>query len=96
MSYLRISTGVSARDMSLSLGLSESYINKLEHAKTLPSMGIFFAICEYFHITPYDFFNFKETSPIEIRLALHELKQLRMDQLERIVGIMHDINQGNC
>ncbi|MCM1103913.1 MAG: helix-turn-helix domain-containing protein [Clostridium sp.] len=95
MSQLRLSTGVSARDMSLSLGLSEGYVNKLENEKTLPSMHTFFTICEYFHITPYDFFNFEEESPIEIRLAIRELKQLRMDQLERLVGIMHDINQGN-
>ena len=35
---LRAQTGVSARDMSLSLGQSESYINKIENRRTLPSM----------------------------------------------------------
>ena len=32
---LRIQKGVSARDMSLSLGQSESYINKIENKRTL-------------------------------------------------------------
>lgn len=35
---LRTQKGVSARDMSLSLGQSESYINKIENRRTLPSM----------------------------------------------------------
>jgi transcriptional regulator with XRE-family HTH domain len=35
---LRVQKGVSARDMSLSLGQSESYINKIENKRTLPSM----------------------------------------------------------
>lgn len=95
LSQLRLATGVSAREMSLALGLSESYVNKLENAKTLPSMHTFFAICKYFSITPHDFFNFDEAFPVEIQLAIHELKQLNIEQLERIVGIMHDINRGN-
>lgn len=44
---LRIQKGVSARDMSLSLGQSESYINKIENKRTLPSMTGFIYICEY-------------------------------------------------
>ena len=47
---LRLQKGVSARDMSLSLGQSESYINKIENRRTLPSMAGFFYICEYFGI----------------------------------------------
>ena len=34
LSELRIQKGVSARDMSLSLGQSESYINKIENKRT--------------------------------------------------------------
>ena len=55
---LRTQKGVSARDMSLSLGQSESYINKIENRRTLPSMTGFFYICEYLNITPQEFFNF--------------------------------------
>lgn len=92
MSQLRINAGVSARDMSLSIGLSEGYINKLENEKTLPSMHTFFAICEYFEITPQEFFNTDEAFPLEIRIAVQEMNQMSMEQLERLVGIMKDIN----
>ena len=54
---LRLQRDVSARDMSLSLGQSESYINKIENGRMLPSMAGFFYICEYFAITPRDFFD---------------------------------------
>ena len=60
---LRTQKGVSARDMSLSLGQSESYINKIENRRTLPSMTGFFYICEYLNITPQEFFNFDATAP---------------------------------
>ena len=54
ISELRIQRGVSARDMSLSLGQSESYINKIENKRTLPSMAGFFYICDYLNITPQE------------------------------------------
>ncbi len=54
---LRLQKGVSSRDMSLSLGQSASYINKIENRRTLPSLTGFLYICEYFDITPQDFFN---------------------------------------
>ena len=46
LAQLRIQKGVSARDMSLSLGQSESYINKIENRRTMPSMSGFLYICE--------------------------------------------------
>ena len=57
IAQLRVQKGVSARDMSLSLGQSESYINKIENRRTLPSMAGFLYICEYFGITPQQFFD---------------------------------------
>lgn len=94
LSQLRINAGVSARDMSLSIGLSEGYINKLENEKALPSMHTFFAICEYLDITPQEFFNIAEPFPLEIKIAVRELSKMNMEQLERLVGIMRDINHG--
>ena len=57
LAELRQEKGVSARDMSLSLGQSESYINKIENNYAMPSMQGFFYICEYLGITPSEFFN---------------------------------------
>lgn len=44
LAELRIKKGVSARDMSLSIGQSAGYINNIENGKNFPSMMGFFYI----------------------------------------------------
>ena len=80
---LRAQKGVSARDMSLSLGQSESYVNKIENKHTLPSMAGFFYICEYFGITPDKFFNTDSASPFQSASLLAEFEKLRSDHAEQ-------------
>lgn len=48
---LRLSKGISARDMSLSLAQSAGYINNIENSINYPSMAVFFNICDYLEIT---------------------------------------------
>ncbi len=55
---LRQAKGVSGREMSLSLGQGAGYINNLENDNNLPSMAMFFEICEYLDITPEEFFAY--------------------------------------
>ncbi len=54
---LRKMKGASAREMSLSLGASESYINRIETGRMLPSMEGFFRICSYLKVGPDEFFD---------------------------------------
>lgn len=90
---LRIQKGVSARDMSLSLGQSESYINKIENRRTLPSFTGFIYICEYFGLTPGEFFNQKSASPAKTRELMHELEKLTPAQTEHILQVVKDITE---
>ena len=60
---LRMAKGVSARDMSLSLGQNPGYINSIENNKTFPSMSNFFEICDYLNITPMEFFDLESAHP---------------------------------
>lgn len=92
LTALRIQKGVSARDMSLSLGQSESYINKIENRRTLPSFMGFIYICEYFEITPEEFFS-NDSSPRKTNELLAELKKLTPDQTEHILQVVRDINR---
>lgn len=89
---LRMDKGVSARDMSLSLGLSESYINKVENEKTLPSMSTFFDICDFLGITPRDFFNTGAPFPFDIAIAVEEMNHMSKEQISRMIAFMKDIN----
>lgn len=81
-----------ARDMSLSLGQSESYINKIENRRTLPSMTGFFYICEYLNITPQEFFNFDAAAPRKAKELLHEIEKLTPEQSEHVLQIVRDIS----
>lgn len=88
---LRTQKNVSARDMSLSLGQSESYINKIENRHILPSMAGFFYICEYFAITPQEFFDTGTPSPQRSRELLQEIGRLTPTQAEHILQVVRDI-----
>lgn len=78
---LRSAKGISARKLSLELGRSNSYINKIENRRTLPSLDELFEICDYFELNPSQFFNNgKESSAlmcelIKLLLSLPESKQ---------------------
>ena len=90
---LRIQKGVSARDMSLSLGQSESYINKIENKRTLPSFTGFLYICEYFELTPQEFFNTNTESPQQMKELIREMEKLSPSQAEHILQVVKDINR---
>lgn len=93
LTELRMAKGVSARDMSLSLGQSESYINKIENRRTLPSLTGFFYICEYFGITPQEFFNTDNHSPIQSKIISREIEMLSEEQASHILQLIKDINK---
>ena len=88
---LRIQKGVSARDMSLSLGQSDGYINKIENGRTLPSIPGFIYICEYFDITPQEFFNVESPAPQRSKELLREIEKLNAVQIDHLMQIVKDI-----
>lgn len=91
LSELRTQKGVSARDMSLSLGQCESYINKIENHKSLPSMNVFFYICDYLDIQPKDFFDISIESPTTTNELLAKMIKLNPKQQEHILFLVDDI-----
>lgn len=89
---LRLQKGVSARDMSLSLGQSESYINKIENKRTLPSFTGFIYICEYFNVTPQEFFNENVSFPQKTKELVSEFEQLSPKYADHVLQIIKDLN----
>ena len=91
LAKLRMQKGVSARDMSLSLGQANNYINNVENKKTLPSMQSFFYICEYLGVTPGAFFADPDAGGAEgvagkfarLTPARQALVEALMDQLAK-------------
>lgn len=77
--------GVSARDMSLSLGQSPNYINGIENGDSYPSMTTFFYICDYFGITPKEFFDLEAANPAKALELLEIAKTLPNEQLDSLI-----------
>lgn len=88
IAQLRTKKGVSARDMSLSLGQANNYINNIENKKSLPAMQSFFYICEYLGVTPKEFFDDENADPTALREFIQEARRLDEKSLEYILGIM--------
>ncbi len=60
---LRMKKGVSEYQMSYDLGHSRGYINNIFSGKSLPSVAELLSICEYFGITPAEFFDEGDKDP---------------------------------
>ena len=91
LSQLRIEKGVSARDMSLSLGQNDGYINTIENGKNYPSMQSFFYICEYLDITPAEFLDFETAAPKKLSTLTEKMKHLKSEQLQVIESVVNSM-----
>ena len=91
LAQLRDKKGVSAREMSLSIGQNPGYINNIESGKSMPSLSGVFYICEYLGITPSEFFDIDSQNPTRLNSILHDLKRLNDKQLETIASLIKDI-----
>ena len=69
----RNKANVSEYQLSLNLGRSKGYIQSISSGRSLPSMNTFLDICDYFHLTPREFFS-PEISRLTIfATLLHEV-----------------------
>jgi transcriptional regulator with XRE-family HTH domain len=88
VAHLRSIKNVSAREMSLSIGLSANHINKIENGKILPSMTAFFDICDYLEVSPNDFFDSDNNDPDMVREMVNDYKRLDKDAQANVAGII--------
>lgn len=86
ITQLRLEKGVSEYQMSYDLGHSRSYVFNISSGKSLPPLKEFFAICDYFNITPYEFFDDKFKYPELIQKAVDGLKELDDSDLLMILN----------
>lgn len=91
LAQLREKKGVSARDMSLSMGQNPGYINNIESGKSMPSLTGIFYICDYLGITPSEFFDMEVQNPTKLNEILENLKRLDDRQLDTIAILIREI-----
>ncbi|MCQ2440754.1 MAG: helix-turn-helix domain-containing protein [Clostridia bacterium] len=91
LSSLREKYGVSAREMSLSLGQNPCYINNIECGRGNPSLIGFFNICDYLKITPAEFFETDSCNPVQLNELIAKLKKLDAKQLETLTAFVEQM-----
>lgn len=89
ITQLRIQKGVSEYQMGYDLGHSRGYVYNISSGKSLPPMSEFFAICEYFGITPAEFFDDKNSNPALVQKALNGLKKLDDSDLLLVLDLIN-------
>ena len=93
ITQLRLEKGVSEYQMSYDLGHSRGYVYNISSGKSLPSMSEFFSICDYFGITPSEFFDTEQHNPVLISKAVEELKDLNNSDMLLALTLLNRLNQ---
>ena len=93
ISQLRNQKNVSARDMSLSIGQNENYINRIETGIMKPSLNGLVLICEYFGITLKEFFDTENTNPKALNELLKEVKNLDDDAVIDLTNFIRKVKK---
>lgn len=91
LAQIRSDKGISARDLSLCIGQSTSYINNIENMKSNISMPMFLNVCEYLGVHPRDFFDGSTQYPIHLSQLTDSLKLLNKHQLSSIENVVKEI-----
>ena len=89
---LRTEKNISARDMSLCLGQSQSYINNIENKKALPSMQMFLYICEYLGVTPREFFDEEMPAPQLVQDLYRLTRNMPEEDLKVLISTAERLN----
>ena len=94
ITQLRLEKGVSEYTMSYELGRSRGYIYNISSGKCLPPMKEFLQICDYFNITPAQFFEPASPSGQHTALrdaAVAELEKLDDESLALVTKLAHKL-----
>ncbi len=93
ITQLRLKKNVSEYQMSYDLGHSRGYVYNISSGKALPPLKEFFAICEYFGITPKEFFDDGKTNPELTQKTIDGLSSLDEADMLMVLGIIHRLQQ---
>lgn len=81
ITQLRLGRGLSEYQLSYQLGHSRGYINNITSGKALPSLTEFLSVCDFFDISPSEFFSSKTANPELVSKIMNEVRELNDDDL---------------
>lgn len=86
---LRMKKETSEYQMSLDLGQSRNYVQGISSGKAMPSMAQFLNICDYFDITPMQFFDGESLYPQLVRKAMDGMRELDDNDMLLLLNLIH-------
>jgi transcriptional regulator with XRE-family HTH domain len=93
ITQLRLQKGISEYKLSYDLGHSRGYIYNITSGKSLPPLTELFSICEYFDITPAEFFDDRISNPELIQKAVEGMKTLSDSDVLLILNHINRLQQ---
>ena len=93
ITQLRLKKNISEYQMRYDLGHSRGYVYNISSGKSLPPLKEFFAICDYFDITPSQFFDDGEKNPELVQKALSGMRELDDEDLLMLIGIINRLHK---
>ncbi len=93
ITQLRLKKNVSEYQMSYDLGHSRGYVYNISSGKALPPLKEFFAICEYFDITPREFFDDSNKNPELVKKAADDFSKLDESDKLMVLGLIHRLQK---
>lgn len=88
VTQLRMKKDVTESQMSFDLGKSRNYVQKISSGKMLPSIKELLNICDYFQITPSDFFNVDLKEPALIEHLRNEASTLSERDIKFVLELV--------
>ena len=92
ISQLAAESGKSEKQISRELGRSAGYIQALTSGKSMPSITMLFQLCEYFEVSPRDFFDPGIKYPLTLQNILTCASHQNDDDLETLEMISRKLS----
>ena len=95
ITQLRLQKGISEYKMSYEIGHGKGYINNISSGTALPSLSEFFAICDYFGITPLEFFDTNMKNPAQTADIQKKLETLSAEDLALVAKLVERLEKNS-
>ena len=95
ITQLRMQKNISEYKMSMDLGHSKGYIQSISSGRALPSMSEFLTICDYFGITPLEFFDTNESEVILLKELNKEVSEMNKDDIGLLIQLAKRLNNND-
>ena len=95
ITHLRLQENISEYKLSRDLNHSNSYIYNISAGRSLPPLKELFDICDYFHITPQQFFDTQSENPIMETELIKGFRTLNEEDQKLVLNLVTSLKEKN-